>query len=443
MNTRLRSYCTIQATAVAFWAIAGASRGVEHALPRPRPNILLILADDVGREVLGCYGGRSYKTPHLDRLAASGVRFTHAYTMPVCYPTRICLLTGQYPCRLGHPDWGSFPPEVEDRTLAHMLKQAGYCTAIAGKWQLALLKDDLDQPQRLGFDDYALLGWHEGPWYYQPHIWQNGRLRDDVRDRYGPDVIRESLINFIDRRQSTPFFAFYSMTLCHAETNDLERPAPVGPHGRYDSYAEMAAKMDDNVGKVLEALESRGLRENTLVIFTADNGTASHNLIDAEGDRYVYEPVFSLMGDKLVAGGKATLTDWGTRVPFIVSWPGTLPGDRVRDSLTDVSDILPTLAEAASAPLPQTVKLDGRSLWPTLRGEACSGRNWVFAEHKQRCFVRDRRWKLYSDGNLFDMQTDPDEQAPLPRGSPGDDGEWARRKLQQVLADLNFTPEDG
>jgi arylsulfatase A len=424
------------------WASAANSQGLGDDMASP-PNIVLILADDVGREVLRCYGGRSYKTPNLDRLAADGVRLTHAYTMPVCHATRICLLTGKYPFRLGHPDWGTFPTEAEGRTLASALNQAGYATAIVGKWQLGLLREDLEQPHRLGFDEYALFGWHEGPWYYQPYIWQNGRLRDDVRDRYGPDVVCDYLIDFIDRHKTRPFVAFYSMSLCHAETNDLDRPAPVGPHGRYDSYAEMAAKMDVNVGRIIEALEARGLGESTLVIFTADNGTAAHNLIDAEGGEYVYEPVISLMNDRRVAGGKGTLTDWGTRVPFIAYWPGTLARGQVSDALTDVSDILPTLAEATAAKLPQDVQLDGHSLWPVLRGESVAGRPWVFAEHQGRCFVRDRRWKLYEDGKLFDMQADPDERTPVVDRSSDTESDTAREKLEQALAELKSVQSSG
>jgi arylsulfatase A-like enzyme len=133
------------------------------------------------------------------------------------------LLTGEYPFRLGNPAWGTFPADAELRTIAQVVKSAGYATAVVGKWQLSLLKDDFGQPGRLGFDEYCLLGWHEVPWYYQPHIWQNGQRRTDVSDRYGPDVIFEYLSDFIARHKRRPFFAFYSMTLCHSETNDLER----------------------------------------------------------------------------------------------------------------------------------------------------------------------------------------------------------------------------
>lgn len=399
------------------------------------PNILLILADDVGREVLGCYGGTSYQTPNIDRLAAGGRRYAHAYAMPMCHPTRICLLTGQYPFRLGHPPWGTFPRDAEQRTLPAVLKRAGYATAIAGKWQLALLKDDLQQPNRLGFDEYCLYGWHEGPWYYQPHIWQNGKLRTDVRDRYGPDVICESLVDFMKRNKDGPFFAFYSMALCHAETNDLDKPAPVGPNGRYDSFAEMVGKMDDRVGQVLSALDQLGLRDTTLVLFLSDNGAPARNLINAKGNEYIYEDVVSKMGDRAIRGGKATLTDWGTRVPMILNWPGaTKPGD-VDDSLFDVSDILPFLASAAGDSLTDDPHLDGHSILPIGR-QHVTARRWVFAEHEGKCFVRNQKWKLYNDGRLYDMDADPDESQPLI--AKGQLSVAARHELQQALDGLRF-----
>src|SRR5262249_13024156 len=123
------------------------------------PNILFILVDDVGREVLGCYGGQSYRTPNIDDLASRGIRFNNAYVMPMCHPTRTCIMTGQYPFRLGAMQWGTFPIQFETKTLAHALKRAGYVTGIAGKWQLTLLMKDPTQPNRMGFDEYCLDGW--------------------------------------------------------------------------------------------------------------------------------------------------------------------------------------------------------------------------------------------------------------------------------------------
>ena len=162
--------------------VFGGSLSVVGAAETERPNIVLIMADDVGCDAIGCYGGESYPTPNIDRLAAGGLRFNHCYSMPACHPTRICLMTGQYPRRLKNPKWGSFPRDVEKNTFGRVLQRAGYATAVAGKWQLSLLGTDLKQPNRMGFEQYSLFGWHEGARYYQPLIWQNGKRRDDVAE---------------------------------------------------------------------------------------------------------------------------------------------------------------------------------------------------------------------------------------------------------------------
>ncbi|MEX0641401.1 MAG: sulfatase-like hydrolase/transferase [Pirellulales bacterium] len=406
------------------------------AIAKPA-NILFILADDVGQEVLNCYGGTSYQTPQIDRLAAGGTRFEHAYAMPMCHPTRTTLLTGQYPFRLGHVAWGSFPREAEDRTLASVLKQAGYATAVAGKWQMSLLKDDLQQPHRMGFDEYCVYGWHEGPWYYRPYIWQNGNRRTDIIERYGPDVICEFLIDFIEQNKDRPFFAYYSMALCHAETNDLEAPAPVGPNGRYDSFAEMVEKMDERVGRIVAALDRFGVRDSTLVIFLGDNGTAKKSYITARNGKYVSQKIVSMRGGREIPGGKGTLTDLGTRVPLIVNWPHHVQPDQVSNELTDVSDFLPSLANVAGARLPEGVVLDGQSLG-LLTGDEKAPRHWAFAEHGGKCFVRNQHWKLYRDGRFYDMESDPEEGRPLSMNALSPAASLAHRELQQALTDLNY-----
>ena len=379
-----------------------------------QPNILLILADDVGREVLGSYGGTSYPTPHLDQLARTGLRFEHAYSMPVCHPSRICLMTGRYPFRLGHPVWGTFPERWEERTLPQVLKRAGYATAIAGKWQLALLREDPEHPFRLGFDQYCLFGWHEGPRYYQPLIWENGRIRSDVRDQYGPDAYVRFLTEFMERHRAGPFFAFYSMALCHDVTDDLEAPVPFGPRGRYDNFGEMVEAMDQRVGRLVGALDRLGLREKTLIFFTTDNGTPKQSIITAQGGKLVREPVSSRMGERTIPGGKGDLTDAGTRVPTIANWKGTLPQGKSTPALMDFSDLLPTLAELGGAQAPPGETLDGTSFAALLRGEPGPGRDWVFAEHRGKSWVRTRDWKLYRDGRFFDLTADPDETRPVP-----------------------------
>lgn len=378
-----------------------------------QPNIVLVLADDVGREVLECYGGQSYATPRLNQLAAQGLRFEQAHVMPVCHPTRISLLTGQYPFRLDNPEWGTFPRDAENRTLASMLKRAGYATAIAGKWQLAVLGDDLEQPHRMGFDEYCLLGWHEGAWYYEPVVWQNGRRRDDVQGKYGHDIDLAYLTNFIRRHKDQPFFAFYQMVLCHSETNDLDHPAPTGPLGRYLSYSEMVAAMDQRVGRVVDLIDELGLSQDTLIVFVTDNGSPKQSLIDDTGGKYVYEQIVSKYRGRDIPGGKGDLTDWGTRVPLIVRWPSVVKPGQVTGDLVDASDFLPTIAEIAGASPPADVHLDGQSFASRILHNEPAPRSWAFAEHMGNYFVKDRRWKLYKNGQFFNVENDPDEKSPL------------------------------
>lgn len=402
-----------------------------------RPNIVLILADDVGCEPLGCYGGSSYKTPNLDRLAAGGMRFRHCYSMPSCHPTRINLLTGRYPFRLRNPKWGSFPKAVEKQTIAHTMKNAGYATAVAGKWQLTMLKDDLDHPHRLGFDQYCLFGWHEGPRYYEPLLWQNGKRREDVNDRYGPDVYCDFLIDFFKKNQKKPFFAFYSMALCHDVTDDLEEPVPYGPNGHYDTYAEMMDAMDKRVGRIVDALDELKLREETLILFTGDNGTAGSYIHAAENGKYIRKPVFSKLGDQMIRGGKTKLTNWGTNVPLIASWPGKIKPGQVVDDLVDMSDFLPTCA-ALSGRAPQNrVAIDGHSFAARLTEGKQTTRQWTFAAARGKHWVRDHKWKLYSDGRFFDVSNDPFEKTPVKDTDLSKKAAKAKTKLVAILKSLN------
>ena len=336
--------CTLVTSALVFltplWAAAA---------ERP-PNIVLIMADDVGCETLGCYGGQSYKTPHIDRLAKTGLKFTHCYAMPVCHPTRTCLLSGRYPRHQGNPRWGTFPRVDEAQTLAKALQSAGYRTSISGKWQLTLLLKDPQQPHRMGFDDYCLFGWHEGPRYHQPMIHQNGALRTDVSDRYGPSVYGDHMVDFMKRNKDRPFFAFYSMALCHDVTDDLKQPVPYARNkDHYDTFAEMMAQMDIHVGRVTTAIRRLGLEKNTLVLFTTDNGTAKRSLHQAIDGKFIRRPVSSRIGDKLVPGGKGNLSDDGTHVPLLASWPGRISPGTTTDHLVDMSDFLSTFRELAGA----------------------------------------------------------------------------------------------
>jgi len=430
---------------------AGLAGNLCRAARPIRPNIVLIVADDLGYETLGSSGGASYQTPHLDRLAATGVRFTHAYAQPLCTPTRVQLMTGKYNFR----NWRAFGIlDPAEKTFGHMLREAGYRTCIAGKWQLYSYNPPDYEPEwrgkgmraeQAGFDEFCL--WHahhteeKGSRYADPTIYQNGRYRDDTRGKYGPDLFAEFLIGFLERNASRPFFAYYPMALTHAPFN----PTPLSPewktgdrlqaHPRF--FADMVRYMDLLIGRIVKALDERGLRERTLILFTSDNGSPRE--------------ITSRMGDRWIRGGKGLTTDAGTRVPLIANWKGTAPEGMVCDDLVDSTDFVPTLLEAAGAGPPAGVKLDGRSFLPQVCGARGDPREWVFFHHDPRPgwdksqyrlerWARDRRFKLYEDGRFYDVGRDPDEAQPLSADALTPEARHARERLAAVLAMLRPEP---
>ncbi len=385
-----------------------APEGAERPAPgSARPNFLIFLADDLGRECLGCYGGTSYATPRLDALARGGLRFERCFSMPQCHPTRVALLTGRYPFR-ANARWGRLPDS--EITFAHVLARAGYATAVSGKWQLAKLKKQPDHPLRAGFQTSCCWGWHEGARYWEPLIWQDGKRRDDLRARYGPDVHTDFLIDFMARHRQEPFLAYYPMTLPHLSSVGADG----APGAKRTSYPELVGEMDRQVGRTLDALESLALSDNTLVLFAADNGTP--------------RGVTSEFAGRAIEGGKSSLTDAGTHVPLISSWPGSVPAGICPD-LVDVSDFLPTLAALAHAELPAGAALDGRSFAPQLVGSPARPRDWVYSGHRGRSFLRDQRWKLTSSGDLYDLDRDPDESAAIRADADTPESAVARERL--------------
>ncbi len=407
---------------------------VAVGLGADQPNIVFILADDVGDQAIGCYGGTSYSTPRVDALASEGMRFRHCYSMPVCHPTRLTLLTGQYPFRTAPAPWGTFPRNLETATVANQLRDLGYATAVAGKWQLTMLRDEPDHPRRLGFDRSSLFGWHEGPRYYRPMIYEDGKLRSDVNDRYGPDVYVELLVNFMKAHKDDPFFAFYSMALAHDVTDDIGTPPPLGPQGHYDSYRQMVENMDERVGRLVDAAEELGIRERTLFLFTADNGTPASYYYTAQGNDMMKQPIQFVWNGAATRGGKGELTDAGTRVPLIANWRGTLEPGLVVDDLVDFADWLPTFVELAGGKVPPG--LDGISLADRLRGGEPSSRKWAFASRRGNRWVRTQRWKLYDDGRLFDLGEGRDEVAPVPISDASPEARRVRSDLESALRHL-------
>jgi arylsulfatase A-like enzyme len=421
-----------------------ASLAAPLAAAQAKPNIVLIMADDLGYECLGCYGGTSYRTPNLDRMAASGVRFTHAYAQPLCTPTRLQLMTGLYNQR----NWRAFgimdPKEV---TFGHRMRALGYRTAIAGKWQFySYNPPDFEPewrgrgmlPKDSGFEQYCL--WHslhtedKGSRYGDPTYLINGKLEKNVKDKYGDDIFANFLMDFMERHKQEPFFAYYPMALTHGPFN----PTPDSKEWTTQRlkndrrfFHDMVEYMDKVVGRVLDKVDALGIADRTLVLFYSDNGTE--------------RGMKSMMGDRVVLGGKGLTTDAGTRVPLIARWRGRSPQGRVVDDLVDSTDFLPTLFEAAGARLPAGVPFDGRSFLPQVLGRNGTPREWTFCWFDPRPghgkeqythlvrYARTQRYKLYDDGRLFDVPADVLEQRPLGKGEGGAGAARARQELQVVL----------
>ncbi len=402
-----------------------------------RPNIVLIMADDLGYEGLSCNGSTSYETPHLDELARTGVRFTNCHSQPLCTPSRVQLMTGQYNFR-NYTEFGTLDPgEV---TFGHLLQNDGYATCVVGKWQLSGQVEGANYhgtgtvPELAGFDEHCL--WqvrHLGSRYWNPLITVNGEVIEGPEDAYGPDICCDYLNDFVRRNANRPFFAYYPMILTH----DPFTPSPdsdIGPEetgslremrGR-QYFGDMVAYMDTIVGRIVRNLEELGLRENTLLIFTTDNGT--HRNITSE------------MGEESVTGGKGRTLATATHVPLIVSQPGTVPPDRICDDLIDFTDFLPTITDTAGVSPDPACIIDGRSFLPQLRGEQGNPREWIFCHYDPRWgqwqparFVMDREWKLYGDGRFYNLGNDPLEESPLDSSALGSEAERVHGQFQEVL----------
>ena len=378
------------------------------------PNIVLIMADDLGAENLACYGNTVHATPHLDRMAREGALFNNAYASPVCTPTRAMIMTGLYPNRSGFLERLDSKADVNKtnrlpvhlKTFGHLFQEAGYATAIAGKWHLGNFQKHPDQPNSHGFDRHCL--WVQS-WngkrpsrYYGPQNWEDGKYVVHSKEVFGPDYYTQFLIDFINTShgKKQPFLAYFPMNLIHGpmvtppgdQTEaEVNYPGNLGKKERISG--QMVHHMDKLVGRLLAKLDSLDIADNTLVIFTGDNGTS--------------KSLENRLGDFRLRGGKRTMNEAGTRVPFIARWPGKIPAGK-RDAILSLMDVLPTLASVAGIPVEH--EIDGMDLSHNLFDKPGKDREFFEMAFEGGCyFVRDKRFRLHEDGRFYDIPVTGDE----------------------------------
>lgn len=441
----------------------GCRQEAQNGEPAP-PNILFILVDDLGKEWVSCYGAEAIQTPNIDALAASGTKFNHVYSMPQCTPTRVSLLTGQYPFRHGWvnhwdvPRWGGGAhfDEKSNPALATRIRDAGYKTCIAGKWQIDDFRVEPDALVKAGFDAYCMWTGYEAEVpasaerYQDPYIYSNGSSKT-YQGQFGPDVFKDFIIDFLRTNKEHPLFIYYPMVLTHTplvNTPDEEAPDDLGKHKAMVRYT------DKITGELVAALERENLRNNTLIIWTTDNGTA----------RGISGPYRGTV----VEGGKGETREAGICAPFIASWPGVVQANRTSDALIDFTDLLPTFLELAGHPLSDTVlinsqpyTIDGRSFAEALtENRATSNREWILSMGggnnakrtdrgvENQYWFRDRvlrneRFKVVigpdrQPAGLFDLQEDPWEEENLLTGKLT---EPAREAMNELLEAASQFPE--
>jgi arylsulfatase A-like enzyme len=338
-----------------------------------KPNIIFILGDDVGYQSLNCDGGNLYSTPFIDTMAQQGMRFTQCQATPMCSPSRHMLLTGKYNFR-NYYKWGYM--DATEKTFGNMMRDAGYKTGFFGKEQLG---GDRSALNSWGFDNYCVyhitVGSPAGSKYKDPLLYTHGAFLPDAAtlNKYGPDIISDSVLSFIERNKSKPFFIYYPLMLVHtpfAPTPDDPEFAGWDPGNPSDTsfFGSMMHYMDKKVGEVITKLQSLGIDKNTIIFFSGDNGTSGEVPVGDDDDSIVF-------------GGKKSTTENGTHVPLIAYWPGTITAGTVNNDLVDFTDFLPTFAGIANVPIPSYYdKLDGVDFSPRLTGQAGTPRDWIFCD---------------------------------------------------------------
>ncbi|PHR96063.1 MAG: arylsulfatase [Blastopirellula sp.] len=426
-----------------------------EAKDKDRPNIVLIMADDLGFEALSCNGSTSYDTPQLDKIAANGMRFTHCYSQPVCTPSRNKIMTGRSNAR-NYKAFGNMDPT--EITFGHIMQNAGYQTCIAGKWQLdGGGPGKGSTPKGSGFDQSCMwaysknLSQEENEHYkagirgtrasnsrfWKPAIIENEKYRPTTMEDFGPDVYTEFIMDFMEDNKREPFFVYFPMALTHSPFIPTPLHSKLTDAEKFQSKAEHFEGMIQYTGvivqRIIDKTEELGIAENTLIIFTGDNGTG--------------RGLISWMDDRLIMGGKALPIDAGCHVPMIAYWKGKIEPGTVNHNLVDFSDFFPTIAELGNAQIPTDRIIDGHSFLPLLQGSKKNIRDTVILHYdkdpnsskpkfRRVRFAYNGEYKLYSNGNLFHIPTDWDEQQPISEKKLSKELQNVKTELQTALDQL-------
>jgi len=398
-----------------------------------RPNVVLIFPDDLGYGDVGCYGAKGYSTPNIDRLAREGVRFTDFYVaQAICSASRAALLTGRYPNRVGV--LGALGPgakngiKPEELTLGEVFKSRGYATAIYGKWHLG--DHDPHLPTDNGFDDYFGLPYSNDMWPNHPTnktfpplpLFDGKRVvRTQPDQRMLTTWYTQRAVSFIDQNKDRPFFLYVPHSMPHVPLHVSDKFAGKTQRGLFGDVIE---EIDWSVGQILDALKRNNLEDNTLVIFTADNGpwlSYGEHAGSSGGFRE----------------GKATTFEGGVREPAIFRWPGKIPAGQVVHEPAMTIDVLPTMARLIGAELPKDLVLDGKDIWPlvTARDGAKSPHDALyFFWNRELQAVRSGRWKLHFP-HTYPSMTEK-------KGTNGLPGDYRTEKVELSLYDLETDPAE-
>ena len=423
---------------------------------RSKPNILFIMLDDLGKEWVSCYGAEDIQTPNIDALAAGGMKFHNAYSMPSCTPSRSTVLTGKYPWRTGFvnhwdvPRWGVTYfdwKKKENTTFAHLMKKLGYATCAVGKWQINDFRVEPQVLKKHGFDDWAMwTGFETGnkvsdSRYYDPYINTPEEGSKVYKGKFAPDVCTDYLIHFMRKHKDEPMCLYYPMPLPHPPL--VATPDEPNATSRLDKHKALVRYGDKCVGQLVKALDELKIRERTIVIFTTDNGTIPGMTGTVNG--------------LPVRGEKGKETERGVCAPFIVNGPGMVPAGVETDALTDFSDMLPTFVELGGGVLPEDLIVDGTSLASLILGkEKDNGRQWIMSmgygaaqltengvqgiSDFGKRVIRDKQHKVWVSEEkkiirLHDLTKDPREQTNL-LDSDLTAHQQARQKFQTIVDSL-------